>query len=251
MTGTRRFAVVTGASSGIGLELARKFVEHGYDVMITAEDEHIHTVAHELRSSGQQVLSTVADLRDQDAVDALWSAVRAVGRPVDAIALNAGVGGGGAFVDNDIEAELEIIDVNVRATVQLAKPVVREMVNRDSGRVLITSSIASSMPGSFQAVYNASTSFLQSFAEALQDELKGTHVTVTLLMPGPTDTNFFRRAHMENAVVGEVPKDSPADVAQQGFEGLVAGRERIFAASTRNRRQGAITKLLPRRRRTG
>jgi short-subunit dehydrogenase len=245
MSDIHPFAVVTGASSGIGVELAKEFVEHGYDVMITAEDERIHTVAHELRASGRYVLSTVADLRRQEGVEALWAAVRAVGRPVDAMALNAGVGAGGAFVDNDIEAELEIIDVNVRATVQLAKYVLREMVNRDVGKVLITSSIASTMPGSFQAVYNASKSFLQSFAEALQDELRDTHVTVTSLMPGPTDTNFFRRAHMENTVVGKASKDSPADVAHQGFEGLMAGRDRILAASTKTKVQGAMNKVLP------
>lgn len=135
-----------------------------------------------------------ADLRLDDEVERLYRAITATGRPVAAAAVNAGVGQGGASIDTDLADELAVIDLNVTSTLQIAKRLLRDMVARDEGRILITSSIASTMPGSFQAVYNASKSFLQSFAEALQNELKDTNVTITSLMPGPTDTDFFRRA---------------------------------------------------------
>src|SRR5438270_494183 len=138
-------------------------------------------------------------------------------RPLDVAVLNAGVGEGGPFLETDLATEFEIIDVNVRSTVQLAKLVLRDMAARDDGKVLITSSIASTMPGSFQAVYNASKSFLQSFAEALRDELKDTGITITSLMPGPTDTDFFHRADMDDTKIGSNPTDEPAQVAKQGF----------------------------------
>ncbi len=127
----------------------------------------------------------------------------------------------------------------------LAKRLLCDMVARDDGKVLITSSIASTMPGSFQAVYNASKSFLQSFAEALQNELKDTNVTVSSLMPGPTDTNFFRRAGMDDTAVGRGSKDDPAQVAAQGFEALMSGKDKLVAGSIKTKVQGATNKVLP------
>src|SRR5205807_231863 len=154
------------------------------------------------------------------------------GRPVDALALNAGIGAGGAFVtDTDLDQELTIVDLNCRSTVHLAKLVLRDMVARDAGRILFTSSIASTMPGPFQAVYNASKSFVQSFALALRNELKDTGVSVTALMPGPTDTEFFERADLMDTKLGTGYKDSPVDVAQDGFEALMNGDERVVAHS--------------------
>ncbi len=167
------------------------------------------------------------------------------GRPVSAAALNAGVGQGGAFVDNDLADEIKIIDVNVTSTVHLAKRLLRDMVDRDDGRVLITSSIASMQPGSFQAVYNASKSFLQSFAEALQNELQDTKVTVTSLMPDPTDTNFFHRAGMDDTKVGQASKDDPAQVAKQGFDALMGGNDKVIAGSAQTKAQGVASKVLP------
>ena len=160
-------------------------------------------------------------------------------------ALNAGRGAGGAFTETDLADEIEIIDLNVRSTVQLAKHVVRDMVDRDEGRILFTSSIASTMPGSFQAVYNASKSFVQSFALALRNELKDTRVTITSLMPGPTDTEFFERADMLDTKVGADDKDDPADVARDGFEALMAGKERVVSASLSTRLQGRGSRFLP------
>lgn len=245
MTETTAFAVVTGASSGIGLELARQFAEHGYDLLINAEDGELEAAAEQLKSTGVQVERVRADLRTYDGVEQLYSAIRAGGRPVDAAALNAGVGRGGAFVDNDLADEMEIIDVNVTSTVHLAKRLLTDMVSRNDGKLLITSSIASTMPGSFQAVYNASKSFLQSFAEALQNELKDSAVSVTALMPGPTDTEFFERADMLHTKVGKQNKDDPAHVAKQGFDALMEGKSKIIAGSMKTKLQGQANKVLP------
>ena len=187
----RPLALVTGASSGIGLELAKQFAENGFDLLINAEDDRLVAAATALAATGADVHTVRADLRTPEGVRQVHSAVTASGRPLAAAALNAGVGRGGAFLDIDIADDVEIIDLNVTSTVRLAKLVLRDMAARDEGRVLITSSIASTMPGSFQAVYNASKSFLQSFAEALQNELKDTGITITSLMPGPTATDFF------------------------------------------------------------
>ncbi len=246
ITQGRPFAVVTGASSGIGLELARQFAEHGFDLLINAEDDGIHTAAGSLRSDSAQVQPVQADLRTYDGVEQLYAAITATGRPVDAAALNAGVGQGGAFIDTDFTDDMEIIDLNVRSTVHLAKRLLIDMAARNGGKILFTSSIASTMPGSFQAVYNASKSFVQSFAEALQDELKDTDITITSLMPGPTDTAFFERAGMsENTKVGQQKKDDPRQVAEQGFEALMSDRGKIVAGSAKTKAQGAVNKVLP------
>ncbi|MCY1139102.1 SDR family NAD(P)-dependent oxidoreductase [Actinoplanes sp. Pm04-4] len=244
---TNPFAVVTGASSGIGFELARQFAEHGYDLLVTAEEDGIQEAATALRRDGQnQVTAVRADLAHFEGVEALYAAILETGRPIDAIALNAGRGIGGDFThQTTLSDELNVIDVNVTSTVHLAKRVLPDMVARNEGKVLFTSSIASTMPGTYQAVYNASKSFVQSFAEALRAELKDTGVTVTALMPGPTDTNFFHRAEMDDTNVGAGKKDDPAVVAKQGFEALMKDKEKVVAGSTKTKIQGAASKVLP------
>ena len=244
---SRPFAVVTGASSGIGLELARQFVDHGFDVIVAAEDAEIAVAAAVLRAGSAAAVTAVqVDLRTEEGVRDLYTAITSDGRPLAAIALNAGHGQGGAFIDNDLEDELSIIDLNVVSTVRLAKLVLRDMVAVDAGRVLVTSSIAATMPGSFQAVYNASKSFLQSFTEALQDELKDTGVTLTSLMPGPTDTDFFERADMaDDTLVGTSKKDDPAQVARQGFDALMAGKARVVGGGMKTKVQEAAAKAMP------
>ena len=243
--GSRPLALVTGASSGIGLELAKQFAENGFDLVVNAEDAGLAPAAQELRATGASVQEVQADLRTATGVDTLWATVTTTGRPLAAVALNAGVGQGGAFVNNAIDGEQEIIDVNITSTVRLAKLVLRDMVERGEGRVLFTSSIASTMPGSFQAVYNASKSFVQSFAEALQEELKDSGVTITSLMPGPTETNFFHRAEMDDTKVGASSKDSAAQVAKQGFEALMKGEKKLVAGGLGTKAQGAAAKVLP------
>ncbi len=239
----RPLALVTGASSGIGFELARQFAGGGFDLVINAEDgARLEEAAERLRSEGAQVRVIQADLRSEDGVRRLHAEV---GRDVDVAALNAGVGHGGAFVDIDLAHDLEIIDLNVRSTVALAKLLLRDMVARNEGRLLITSSIASTMPGSYQATYNASKSFLQAFAEALAEELKDTEVVVTSLMPGPTETDFFRRADMLDTRVGTAKKDDPAQVAKDGYEAVMAGKRRVVGGSLMTKVSEAANKVLP------
>jgi short-subunit dehydrogenase len=242
---TRPLALVTGASSGIGLELAKQFAENGFDLLINAEDSRLDAAVTALGTAGTRVHAIRADLRTPEGVEQVHSAVMATGRPLAAAALNAGVGRGGAFLDIDIDDEVEIIALNITSTVRLAKLVLRDMAARDEGRLLVTSSIASTMPGSFQAVYNASKSFLQSFTEALQNELKDTGITITSLMPGPTATDFFHRADMEDTKVGSDPNDDPAVVAKQGFDALMKGQKTIIAGGMATKAQGAAAKVLP------
>jgi short-subunit dehydrogenase len=234
-TQTRPFAVITGASRGIGFELARVFAENGFDLLINAEDD-LSDAQRSLANEEAQIEAVRADLSKPKGVEKLYERIQKAGRPVDAIALNAGIGEGGDFTrDTSLGQELELIDLNVRSTVHLSKLVLSDMVRRGEGRILFTSSIASTMPGTFQAVYNASKSFVQSFAMAIRRELKGTGVTVTSLMPGPTETEFFERAHMEDTRVGSSEKDDPAEVARQGFDALMKGKERVVAGSLANR----------------
>ncbi|WP_433828541.1 SDR family NAD(P)-dependent oxidoreductase [Actinoplanes sp. CA-015351] len=242
-----KFAVVTGASSGIGFELAKQFAEHNFDLLIAAEDEGIEEAAAILRRDGRnQILSVRADLATFDGVEAVSTAIAESGRDVDVLALNAGRGIGGDFTrGTELADELNVIDVNVTSTVHLAKRVLPGMVARDTGAVLFTSSVASMMPGTYQAVYNASKSFVQSFAEALRNELKDTGVSITALMPGPTDTNFFHRAEMDDTRVGAGAKDDPAAVAKQGFEALMKGKEKVVAGSVKTKVQGAASKVMP------
>jgi len=240
-------AVVTGASSGIGLELAKQFAEHGFDLVVAAEDAELQPAAEQLAQLGATVQAVQVDLSTAEGVEELAGALQATGRPVDAIALNAGIGAGGDFTtQTDLDQELELIDLNVRSTVHLAKRVLPGMVERGQGRVLFTSSIASTFPGPYHAVYNASKSFVQSFAEAIREELKDTGVTVTSLMPGPTETEFFERANLEGTLLGETSmKDDAAKVAKQGFEGLMAGKQQVVAGNLMNKVQARAGRFVP------
>jgi uncharacterized protein len=245
-TAERPLALVTGASSGIGFELANQLADNGFDLVIAAEDEAIDGAARALRDTGAQVEPVRVDLATEDGVDELYRHIAATSRPVDAAAINAGMGAGGSFVrDTELAQELKIVDLNVRSTVQLAKYLARDMVNRGSGRILFTSSIASTMPGPFAAVYNASKSFVQSFALALRNELKDTGVTVTSLMPGPTETEFFERAGLQDTKLGQMDKDDPADVARDGIEALLSGDERVVSHSVSTKVQGRGGRLMP------
>lgn len=242
---TRPLAVVTGASSGIGHELAKQFAKHGFDLLVTSTGPSIDEAAQVFKQLGAQVETVQADLATYDGVETLYSQIQKMGRPVDAIAINAGVGVGGEFTKTDLQEELNLIELNVASTVHLAKRVVKDMVDRGSGKILFTSSIISQMPSPFQAVYAASKAFVHSFSEALRNELKDTGVTVTALMPGATETNFFHRAGLDDTKVGVAKKDDPAEVAKQGFEALMAGKDSILAESLVTKIGGAIGSILP------
>jgi short-subunit dehydrogenase len=242
----RPLALITGASSGIGYHLAAEFACHGYDLIVAAEDDGIIGAAATLAVIGNHAEAVQVDLRQAEGVEQLYRMACESGRPLAAAALNAGVGRGGKFVDTELDDDLEIVDLNVRSTMHLAKLVLRDMARRNSGRVLFTSSIVASMPGSFQPVYNASKAFIQSLAEAVADELRDTDVTVTSLMPGPTDTNFFHRAGLDDTVAGRMPfKDDPATVARQGFDALMAGKSKVVASSATTRFMELANRVLP------
>lgn len=242
---SRPLVLVTGASSGIGRELARLFADAGYDLVICAEDAGIEEVGAELSDKGGSVEVVRADLATCEGVEQLAARFGADRRAPDAIVLNAGVGLGRGFLDQDIGRILEVINLNIAGTVHLAHRLLPAMVSRGNGQVMITSSVAARVPGSYQAVYNASKAFLQSFAEAIRDELRNTGVTVTALQPGPTDTNFFHRADMDDTKLAQDDKASAADVAREGYEAMLVGKDHVIAGSLKVKAQAVIAQITP------
>ena len=237
-------AVVTGASTGIGLELARLAAQEGYDLIVVADEPQINGVAEEFTKYDVKVESVEADLSGIDGVDQLLAA--AAGRPIDILIANAGVGTGGAFLDQDVAKWRHSIDTNVTGTVYLLQKVLRDMVARGEGRVLVTGSIAGYIPGAFNAIYNATKSFINFFTEALRNEIKDVDgVTLTTLMPGATDTAFFARAGMLDTDVGQDDdKADPAKVAQDGWSAMMAGKGHIVSGVS-NKLQVAASGVVP------
>ena len=240
----RPLAVVTGASSGIGYELAKLCAENGHDLVIAADRPEIVEAGQAFRGLGAQVAGVQVDLATEAGVDKLYEAVRSLNRPVDALLANAGEGLGHAFLDQDWAQARHVIDTNVVGTLYLIHRIGRDMRERDRGRILLTGSIAGLMPGSFQAVYNGSKAFIDSFSFALRNELKDTGVTVTCLMPGPTDTEFFERAGLEDTKFAQSKKDDPADVARTGFEAMMKG-EGDVVHGLKNKLQAATAAVTP------
>jgi short-subunit dehydrogenase len=239
----RPLAVVTGASTGIGYHLARQAAEHGYDLIVAA-DTPLAEAVQDFQALGAQVQAVQCDLATTEGVQHL---VQAIGeREVDALMANAGHGLSGSFLSQDFSAVLHVINTNITGTIHLIQQVGRRMVARASGRILITGSIAGFQPGSFHAVYNGTKAFIDSFAIALRNELKGTEVTVSCLMPGPTDTEFFERAGMETTKVANDPKMmmQPEDVAKMGFQAMLKG-EADVVAGWKNKLQVAMSKVMP------
>ena len=237
-------SVVTGASSGIGLELARYATKKGYDLIIAADERSIEAAADELRRTGAEVTAVQADLSARAGVDQLYQAIQARNRPVDALLANAGRGLGQAFLDQDPEAWRKVVDTNVTGTLDLIQRVGRDMREAGRGRILITGSIAGFIPGAYQAVYNESKVFLDSFAFGFRNELKDSGVTLTCLMPGATETEFFDRAGMQDTKIGASKKDDAADVAPTGFEAMLKGQGDVVTGWM-NKLQSAIANLTP------
>jgi short-subunit dehydrogenase len=239
----RPLAVVTGASSGIGYHLALCAAEHGFDLVVAA-DTPLADAVLDFESMGAKVQAVQCDLASTDGVLHL---IQAIGeRDVDALMANAGHGLGGSFLAQDFADVLHVINTNITGTVHLVQQVGRGMVARARGRILITGSVAGFQPGSFHAVYNGSKAFVDSFALALRNELKGTEVTVSCLMPGATDTDFFERAGMETSKLANDPKHlmQPQDVARIGFQAMLKG-EADVVAGWRNKLQVAVSKVMP------
>jgi len=238
----RPLAVVTGASAGIGRELARCCAEHGYDLVIAADQPEIAQAAQELEAFGGRIDWVQTDLATEEGVSRVVQTVG--GRPVDALLANAGHGLGHAFLEQDFAAVRHVVDTNITGTIDLIQRLAAPMVARGKGRILITGSIAGFLPGSFQAVYNGTKAFIDSFSFALRNELKDSGVTVTCLMPGATDTEFFERAGMLDTAVGQGKKDSAAEVAKIGFEAMLKG-EGDVVSGWRNKLQVAVANVTP------
>jgi len=235
-------AIVTGASSGIGRELAVLCADNGFDLLIAADAPAIHAVAAEFSATGVGVDAVEADLATIEGVDRLYDAIK--GRPVKALLANAGHGLGHAFLDQDFDEVRHVIDTNITGTIYLLQRVGRDMRAKGEGKILITGSIAGFMPGTFQAVYNGTKAFIDSFSFALRNELKDSGVTVTCLMPGATDTAFFERADMLDTKVGTDEKDDPADVARVGYDAMLRG-EGDVVAGWKNKLQTAVASVTP------
>jgi len=216
-----KFAIVTGASTGIGYELAKCCAEDGFDLLIAANEPEINQAAEDCKKLGVRVEAVEVDLATIEGVETLYAAAK--GRAIDALLANAGVGLGGAFLDQDFDEVRHVIDTNITGTIYLAQRVGKDMHSRGEGRILFTGSIAGFTPGSFNATYNGTKAFVDSFSFALRNELKDSGVTVTCLMPGATETEFFERADMLDTKIGESKKDDPVDVAKAGYEAMMSG----------------------------
>jgi short-subunit dehydrogenase len=235
-------AVVTGASSGIGYELAKLACENGFDLVIAADRPEIAEAASAFQNMGARVDYLQVDLATTDGVDRLCELIG--DRPVDALMANAGHGLGHAFLDENFDEARHVVDTNITGTIYLVHRIGRQMRARDKGRILFTGSIAGLMPGSFQAVYNGTKAFVDSFAWALRNELKDTGVTVSCLMPGATDTDFFERAGLQDTKIGQGKKDDPADVARTGFDAMMKG-EGDVVYGLKNKMQAAMAAVTP------
>ena len=239
---TRPLAIVTGASAGIGYELAKCCAQQGFDLILAADEPAINQAAREMQEFGVAAEAVQADLSTYEGVEKLYAATQ--GRPVSALLANAGHGLGKAFLDQDFDEVRHVIDTNITGTIYLTQLVGRDMRARKEGRILITGSIAGFIPGSFSAVYNGTKAFIDSFSFALRNELKDTNVTVTCLMPGATETDFFERADMMDTKVGQSEKDDPADVAKTGFEAMMNG-EADVVSGWKNKIQSSIANVTP------
>jgi short-subunit dehydrogenase len=235
-------AVITGASTGIGYHLARVCAQNGFDLIIVADEPEIKRAAEEFRSFGTRVEVVEADLSTDSGVEQVLTAIDR--RPVTALIANAAEGLGQAFLDQRFADIHRVIHTNITQTLHLIHRVGADMRRRSAGRILITGSIAGFAPGPFTAVYNASKAFIDSFSWALRNELKDTGVTVTCLMPGATDTEFFERAGLSDTELGRSKKDDPAHVAEIGFRAMMDGKGDVVTGWY-NKVQAAIANIMP------
>ncbi len=244
----RPLALVTGGSSGIGRELARQFALHGFDLVIGGSSGRVEEAAAALRLNGAVVVPVRSDLATYNGVEAVWKAVQDTGRPLAAAALNAGIGIGGAFVDTALEDELRMIAINATSQVHLAKRIVPGMIAARSGRILFTSSLSATTPTPYETVYGPTRAFVYSFAQSLREELLGTGVTVTALLPGATDSEFHQRAGMGDTKFGDNSwKNSRELVARKGYEAMMAGRDHVIGGDRATWRTAVRNKFLPER----
>lgn len=233
-----KFAIITGASTGIGAELAKLAAADGYELLLVADTPFVDAAA------GLANAQTVeADLSTIEGIDRLLDA--AGGRQIDLLCANAGHGLGHGFLDQAVSDWRHVVDTNITGTVYLLQKTLQDMITRGSGKILVTGSIAGYIPGPFNAVYNATKAFVDNFTEALRNEIKDVAgVTLTTLMPGVTDTNFFHRAGLDDTSVGQGEKADPAKVAKDGWDAVMAGSDRIVSGFG-NKAQVAMTGVVP------
>lgn len=245
MENKNKLALITGASKGIGFELAKLFAKDKFDLVIVSHSAQLKEAAKELRSEGVEVTEVIADLATREGVDLVYEHLE--GRALDAAALNAGVGQGGRFLDTDFIDEFNEMNLNMVYLTYLTKKILKDMDQRNEGKILFTSSIAAQMPGPYYAVYAATKAFVESFAQAIRFELKdmGSKVSITALQPGPTDTDFFEEADMQNTDAARGDKDDPAKVAKMGYDALMDGKDHIIAGSFKNKIMGNAGKVMP------
>lgn len=240
-------AVITGASSGIGYWLAQELGKRGYDLVISSAGDRLGDAARDFETNGTNLIAVSADLATREGVEALCEKISNLGRPVDVACINAGVGVGGLFAETDLDEELNMIELNCAGTIQLAKFIVKQMTALDAGKILFTASIAGEMVAPRESVYAATKAFVLSFAHSLRYELRDTGIIVTALQPGPTNTDFFHRAGMDETEVGTKGKkeSEPEDVARQGIEALFSGDDHVYAASLKTKIEGALANAVP------
>jgi short-subunit dehydrogenase len=233
MNQNKETVLITGATSGIGLELAKIFAKNGYDQVIVARDEQeLATIANGLNSEyGVRVIPIAKDLFDPEAAFQIYDELKAKGVQVDILINDAGQGQYGEFVDTDIRRQLQIVQLNISSLIVLTHAFLADMIARGSGKILNLSSIASKSPGPWQAVYHGTKAFVQSFTEGIRSEVKDKGIVVTALLPGATDTDFFNKADMNSSkIVKDKEKLSdPADVAQDGYEALMRGDDKVIS----------------------
>lgn len=241
-----KYALITGASSGIGYELAKLFAKDGYNLIIAARgQEGLDKAAAELKQQNIDVITISKDLFERNGAAELYQEVKSRGIEIDVLVNDAGQGQYGEFVDTDIDRELDIIQLNIASLVVLTKHFLRDMVARGSGKILNLSSIAGKTPGPYQSIYHGTKAFVQSFTEAIRSEVKDKGVVVTALLPGVTDTDFFNKADMLDAkIIKEGSKADPADVAKDGYEALMSDKDSVVSG-LKNKLQVAMSAVMP------
>lgn len=232
MSTQQKFALITGATSGIGYELAKLFAKDKYNLVIIARTQsELEAKAKEFKQEGIEVIPIAKDLFNREEAFALCKEVESRNLQIDVLVNDAGQGYYGLFNDTDIERDLNLIDLDVVAPVILTKHFLKGMIQRGEGKILNLASITSKTPGPWQSIYHANKAFILSFSEAIRAELRDTNITVTALMPGITDTDFYNKADMNSssAVQDKEAMDDPADVARDGYEALMAGKDKVIS----------------------
>jgi short-subunit dehydrogenase len=247
MEQSSKYALVTGGTSGIGYELAKLLARDGYNIILVArQQEGLDRVSKELSLLYKVQVETMSkDLFYPGNAFELADDIRAKGIRIDILVNDAGQGQYGEFVDTDIQREIDIINLNISSLVVLTKAFLKDMVARGEGKILNLASIASKLPGPLQAVYHGTKAFVHSFTEAIREEVKETGVTVTSLLPGATNTDFFRKAEMqESKIVQSGDLADPAKVAEDGYRALMKGDDKVVSG-LKNKLQVGMSNLMP------